>query len=117
MTEVNVNTHYIRLVAFWSARQLSKESIPPSLPARSDPAFVSPFGSILRYLCPLFIVFAPSYREKTWVLKRVYSDETREREKYENGMAASYVKLLLSGDRAVEWSTETELEQAVSKIP
>lgn len=69
------------------------------------------------YVWELGLLFAPEYREKTWVLKRAYETEEREREHYDNGMAASYVELLLTGDRAQEWTDREELERAVSTIP
>lgn len=69
------------------------------------------------YVWELGLLFAPEYREKTWVLKRAYENEDREREHYDNGMAASYVELLLTGERAQEWRDEAELEAAVENIP
>lgn len=69
------------------------------------------------YVWELGLLFAPEYREKTWVLKRAYESEEREREHYDNGMAASYVELLLTGERAQEWTDREELERAVSTIP
>ena len=69
------------------------------------------------YVWELGLIFAPSYREKTWVLKRRYRDEQREREQFANGMAISHVKLLLTGERAQEWTNETELREAVRAIP
>lgn len=79
------------------------------------PAVVEDFNG--GYVWELGLLFAPDYREKVWVLKRRYEDEQTERERYENGMAASYVKLLLTGDRAQEWSDIEELTDAVSTIP
>lgn len=69
------------------------------------------------YVWELGLLFAPSYRPKTWVLKRHYADPDIERERFNNGMAASHTKLLLTGDRAFEWQTEQELLRAVKKIP
>ena len=69
------------------------------------------------YVWELGLLFAPSYREKTWVLKRRYPDEETERERYANGMAASYVELLLTGDRAHEWLDADELRDVVDEIP
>ncbi|SDR43931.1 hypothetical protein [Natronobacterium texcoconense] len=69
------------------------------------------------YVWELGLLFAPSYRAKTWVLKRRYPDEETERERYANGMAASYVELLLTGDRAHEWIDTDELRDAVDSIP
>lgn len=69
------------------------------------------------YVWELGLLFAPAYRENTWVLKRRYPDEETERERYANGMAASYVELLLTGDRAYEWLDVDELRDAVDEIP
>lgn len=69
------------------------------------------------YVWELGLLFAPSYREKVWVLKRHYRDEDTERMRYRNAMAASHVELLLTGDRAQEWVNEEELREAVERIP
>jgi len=69
------------------------------------------------YVWELGLLFAPSYREKTWILKRQYTDEDIERDRFDNGMAASHVKLLLTGDRCCEWSNEDELRECVGEIP
>jgi len=69
------------------------------------------------YVWELGLLFAPSYRPKTWVLKRRYTDSETEREHFDNGMAASHTTLLLTGDRAIEWRTEHELRTAVERIP
>lgn len=69
------------------------------------------------YVWELGLVFAPSYREKAWILKRAYDDPEIEREKYENGMAISHVKLLLTGQRCHEWRNTAELRDTVGNIP
>jgi len=69
------------------------------------------------YVWELGLLFAPEYRQKVWVLKRTYEDQETERERYANGMAASYVELLLTGERAQEWSDTEELRAAVERIP
>lgn len=69
------------------------------------------------YVWELGLLFAPSYRQKTWILKRRYTDEQIERDRFDNGMAASHVKLLLTGDRCCEWGTEDELRDCVGDIP
>ncbi|OLZ42552.1 hypothetical protein A6E15_16985 [Natrinema saccharevitans] len=69
------------------------------------------------YVWELGLLFAPAYRDKTWVLKRRYPAPATERERYDNGMAASYVELLLTGDRACEWHDADELRDAVDEIP
>lgn len=69
------------------------------------------------YVWELGLLFAPSYRDKTWVLKRRYPDPETERERFDNGMAASHVNALLTGDRAREWTTTADLRDAVDEIP
>ena len=69
------------------------------------------------YVWELGLMFAPTYRDKGWVLKRRYADEDEERQRYDNAMGASHVKLLLTGPRAQEWSDEDELQDAVREIP
>ncbi|MFC4544091.1 hypothetical protein ACFO5R_19380 [Halosolutus amylolyticus] len=69
------------------------------------------------YVWELGLLFAPSYRDHVWVLKRRYPDEGIERERYDNGMAASHVKLLLTGDRCHEWVDVDELRDVVDEIP
>lgn len=69
------------------------------------------------YVWELGLLFAPSYREKAWVLKRRYPDEATERDNYDNGMSASHVKLLLTGSQAYEWTDTDELRAAVDEIP
>ena len=69
------------------------------------------------YVWELGLLFAPSYREKVWVLKRRYPDEEIERERYANGMGASHVRVLLSGERAFEWIDATELRTVLERIP
>ena len=69
------------------------------------------------YVWELGLLFAPSYREKVWVLKCRYPDDDTEREKYDNGMSASHVKLLFTGSQALEWTDTDELRAAVDEIP
>lgn len=69
------------------------------------------------YVWELGLLFAPSYREKAWVLKRRYPDDDTERDKYDNGMSASHVKLLLTGSQAFEWIDTDELRAVVDEIP
>lgn len=63
------------------------------------------------------LLFAPEYREKVWILKRSYETEQAEREHYDNGMAASHVELLLTGDWCQEWADTAELKRLVEPIP
>ena len=69
------------------------------------------------YVWELGLLFAPSYREKVWVLKRRYPNAETERDRYENGMAISHVELLLTGPRAYEWTDITALRDVVSEVP
>lgn len=69
------------------------------------------------YVWELGLLFAPSYREKAWVLKRRYPDDDTERETYDNGMSVSHVKLLLTGSQAFEWTDTDELRAALDEIP
>ncbi|MFC4360505.1 hypothetical protein ACFO0N_21370 [Halobium salinum] len=69
------------------------------------------------YVWELGLLFAPSYREKVWVLKRRYRDEDVERERFDNGMAASHTKMLLTGGRCLEWRDEEELQNAAKSLP
>ena len=69
------------------------------------------------YVWELGLLFAPSYREIVWVLKRRYPDDKIECERYDNGMAASHVKLLLTGRRCYEWVDTDELREVVDEVP
>jgi len=69
------------------------------------------------YVWELGLLFSPSYRDKTWILKRVYDDPQTERNKYENGMAASHVEYLLTGPRCHEWTNTEALQDAIGNIP
>ncbi|WP_159904852.1 hypothetical protein [Salinirussus salinus] len=69
------------------------------------------------YVWELGLLFAPLYREKAWVLKRRYPDDDTEREKYDNGMGASHVELLLTGSQAYEWVDTDDLRDVVDEIP
>lgn len=69
------------------------------------------------YVWELGLLFAPSYREKVWILKRRYTDSVTERDQFDNGMAASHVELLLTGDRCYEWVDVDELRDVLEEIP
>ena len=69
------------------------------------------------YVWELGLLYAPSYREIVGVLKRLYPDEEIERQRYDNGMAASHMSRLPSGDRCIEWEDVDELPEAVDEIP
>ena len=69
------------------------------------------------YVWELGLLFGPSYRDKTWILKRAYDDPQTEHNKYENGMAASHVELLVTSSRCHEWTDAETLREAVENIP
>jgi hypothetical protein len=69
------------------------------------------------YVWEMGLIFAPGYRDKGWLLKRTYDDPEVERERYDNGMAISHVKLMLTGPRCQEWADTEELQEAVAQIP
>lgn len=69
------------------------------------------------YVWELGLLYAPSYRDKVWVLRRRYPDPEVDREKFENGMAHSHIERLLESDRCIEWASEAELREAVEDIP
>jgi len=52
-------------------------------------------------------------RDTLWVLKRTYADDDLQRERYDNGMAASHIAALEEAieDRVVTWRTEDDLEE------
>ena len=58
-------------------------------------------------------------RDTLWILKRTYEDDDLQRERYDNGMAASHIAALEESiaDRVVTWRTEDDLEEAVKKVP
>lgn len=69
------------------------------------------------YVWEMGYAFSPGYRGKTWILKRRYENEDQEREMYDDGMAISHVKLLLTGPRVHEWSDMSDLLDVVEEIP
>jgi hypothetical protein len=58
-------------------------------------------------------------RDALWLLKRVYESDERQRERYDNGMAASHMAALerAASDRVVHWHDESDLRRAVDEIP
>ena len=58
-------------------------------------------------------------RDVLWLLKRVYEDEEKTRDRYDNGMAASHLAALedAAGDRVVTWEDPADLSEAVKSIP
>lgn len=69
------------------------------------------------YVWELGYLFRTELREKVWVLKRDYGSAGANRERYDNGMAASHVRLLENADRTVRWSDEAELRDGTQAIP
>lgn len=58
-------------------------------------------------------------RDILWLLKRVYDDPDEQRDRYDNGMAASHLAALerAAGDRVVTWADRSTLGKAVEEIP
>ena len=69
------------------------------------------------YIWELGYLFHREIRETVRVLKRDYGDPEANRERFDNGMAASHVQLLENADRTFRWGDEDELETAVGEIP
>ncbi|WP_338729533.1 hypothetical protein [Haladaptatus sp. DJG-WS-42] len=69
------------------------------------------------YTWELGMLASPAYLAKTWVLKRQYSDDETEREKYDNGMAASHLAFLLRTEHGQTWRDERELKRKTDNIP
>jgi|GEM_PF-266961 len=58
-------------------------------------------------------------RDILWLLKRVYDDPDRGRDRYDNGMAAAHLAALerAAGDRVIEWRSESSLRRTVDEVP
>lgn len=58
-------------------------------------------------------------RDVLWLLKRIYGSKAEQREKYDNGMAASHLAALeaAAGDRVIPWEDPDDLADAVAEIP
>ena len=69
------------------------------------------------YVWELGYLFHESIREKVWVLKREYGSDDCNRKYYDNGMAASHLRLLEHADRTITWQDEHELTAGVRDIP
>lgn len=69
------------------------------------------------YVWELGYLFHEDVREKVWVLKREYESEEENRNHYDNGMAASHLRLLENADRTVRWTDEDDLEEKIGEIP
>lgn len=54
-----------------------------------------------------------------WLLKRIYKSNEKQREKYDNGMAASHLAALekTTTNRVLQWKTVEELRRAITEIP
>jgi hypothetical protein len=68
------------------------------------------------YVWELGLLYAPAYREKVWVLQRVYDDDGTQRDQYDNGMAAAHLEHL-SRKRVRTWASEADLRAAVGELP
>ena len=69
------------------------------------------------YVWELGLAFYRDVRRKLWILKRAYDDQRTERQRYDNGMAASQMAALTEAGRTIEWSDTDELREAVEEIP
>lgn len=69
------------------------------------------------YVWELGYLFHDDIREKVWVLKREYGSEAANRAHYENGMAASHLRLLENAERTVHWTDEEDLDAKINEIP
>jgi len=69
------------------------------------------------YVWELGYLFHRDVREKVRVLKRDYGDPDTNRDHYDNGMAASHLRLLENADRTVRWEDRDELRRATQEIP
>jgi hypothetical protein len=69
------------------------------------------------YVWELGYLFHDDIRRKVWVLKREYGSDGANREHYNNGMAASHLRLLENADRTARWEDEADLTEKVTDIP
>ncbi len=69
------------------------------------------------YVWELGYLFHDDIRRKVWVFKREYGSDGANREHYNNGMAASHLRLLENADRTVRWKDEADLTERVTDIP
>lgn len=69
------------------------------------------------YVWEMGYLFHREIRGKVWVLKRDYGDPETNRERFDNGMAASHLRLLENADRTFRWGNEDELGAAVGRVP
>ncbi|RQH02293.1 hypothetical protein [Natrarchaeobius oligotrophus] len=69
------------------------------------------------YVWEMGYLFHENVRGKVWVLKRTYDDEKTERTRYDNGMAASHLRLLENADRTHRWRDGDDLERALERVP
>ncbi|WP_255193186.1 hypothetical protein [Natronobeatus ordinarius] len=69
------------------------------------------------YVWELGYLFHEDVREKVWVLKRDYGSEAANRAHYDNGMAASHLRLLENADRTVRWTDDADLEARLEAVP
>ena len=59
----------------------------------------------------------PEYKEKSWVLRRLYDSEAEHRAQYDDGMAESQLRGWEARDRCFRWVDREELLTLVERIP
>lgn len=69
------------------------------------------------YVWELGYLFHDTVREKVWVLKREYGNEEMMLKRYDNGMAASHVKVLENAERTIPWTDSDDLGKGIERIP
>ena len=69
------------------------------------------------YVWELGYLFQESLRELVWVLKRDYGTVDENRTHYDNGMAASHLRLLENAARTVRWETDAGLIKCLDRLP
>ncbi|RQG93194.1 aminopeptidase [Natrarchaeobius halalkaliphilus] len=63
--------------------------------------------------------YQTTVRNALWMLKRVYETESKRRERYDNGMAASHMAALEKAvsERVIGWESPDDLPRAVERVP
>lgn len=69
------------------------------------------------YVWELGYLFQQSLRERVWVLKRDHGTAGANRKRYDNGMAASHVRLLENATRTLRWEAEDDLVDRLDELP
>ncbi|MFH5801569.1 hypothetical protein [Haladaptatus sp. CMAA 1911] len=69
------------------------------------------------YVWEMGYLYHSTIRKKVWALQRDYGSEKENRKRYNNGMAASHLRLLLNADRTFRWEDSNELKEKTENIP